>query len=442
LRRTCIVELIVDEETEKKLRRLCELSSKLWNEINYTRLKAWMEKKGIDFDGTYKEFYEKCKPLIGSATAQIIIRKNDGVWRGFFELLKLKKEGKLPPFVKKISPPGYKKRKSRALWVVLRKDQCEVSDDKIVLKYLGTIGRIEVKYRGIIHLRGERGGIEIRYDADRGKWYASIAFDVSEKMVRGEWRPVPKQPRGNLMAGIDIGINNLMAIYVENGLTKLVNGRPLKAISHYWRGRITEYQSMLNKYGLKTSKKLRQMYTKWRRQIRHYINAKVREAVEWLYNVGVSKVKIGYPKGLAQENGDFNNVHIWTYGYLLRRIAEVAEEYSISVIYVDETGTSTKCPIHGDGCGIRVYRGLFRCTRLNEIYNADIAAAYNILKTQITEDANNPRASKRGGGNGRRPGQGLNPQKRGDVAQTSPYKMGRRSIASLPTNTLPHKVEC
>jgi len=89
---------------------------------------------------------------------------------------------------------------------------------------------------------------------------------------------------------------------------------------------------------LETSKRLRQMYTKWRRQIRHYIDARVREAVEWLYNVGVSKVKVGYPKAFAQENGNFNNVHIWTYGYLLRRIAEVAEEYGISVIYVDESG--------------------------------------------------------------------------------------------------------
>ena len=57
----------------------------------------------------------------------------------------------------------------------------------------------------------------IRYDADRGKWYACIAFsEVSERMVRGEWRQVPRQPKGNLTAGIDIGINNLMAIYVEN----------------------------------------------------------------------------------------------------------------------------------------------------------------------------------------------------------------------------------
>ena len=93
MRRNCTVELVVDEEAEKKLRRLCDLSSKLWNEINYARLRMHLEKKHIDFEGTYKEFYERYKPLIGSATTQTIIRKNDGAWRGFFELLKLKKEG-------------------------------------------------------------------------------------------------------------------------------------------------------------------------------------------------------------------------------------------------------------------------------------------------------------------------------------------------------------
>jgi putative transposase len=93
MKRTCIVELIVDEETEKRLRQLCDLSSKLWNEVNYVRLKAWMEKKGIDFEGTYKEFYERYKPLIGSATAQTIIRKNDDAWMAFFRLLELRREG-------------------------------------------------------------------------------------------------------------------------------------------------------------------------------------------------------------------------------------------------------------------------------------------------------------------------------------------------------------
>jgi hypothetical protein len=59
-------------------------------------------------------------------------------------------------------------------------------------------------------------------------------------------------------------------------LTKLVNGRPLKAISHCWRMRIVKYQSTLNKCGLKTSRSLRSMYSKWRRQVKSYINAGVR----------------------------------------------------------------------------------------------------------------------------------------------------------------------
>ena len=86
-----------------------------------------------------------------------------------------------------------------------------------------------------------------------------------------------------------------------------------------------------------------------------------------------------------KENGDFNNVHVWTYGYLLRRIYEVAEEHGIAVVYVGEAYTSSKCPIHGEGCGSRVKRGLFKCTRLNKVFNADLVGAYNILITPSPE---------------------------------------------------------
>jgi putative transposase len=81
MRRTCIVELVVDEDAERGLRQLCDLSSKLWNEVNYVRLRMWLEKKFIDFEGTYKEFYEKYKPLIGSVTAQTILIKNGEAWK-------------------------------------------------------------------------------------------------------------------------------------------------------------------------------------------------------------------------------------------------------------------------------------------------------------------------------------------------------------------------
>jgi len=422
MRRISVVELLVDKETENELKLLCNLSSKLWNEVNYARRRMFFEKKGVDLKSTYKEFYERYKVLIGSATAQQVLNKNDEAWRSFFSLLKLRKEGKLPPFMRRINPPGYRKKAGkRALWTVLRKDQYRIEGDKLILKGLGAIGRIELRYKGLIHLKGEQGRMEIRYDPDRRKWYAHISFDVSEKAVRGKWSTVPKKPKGNLVAGIDIGINNLMAIYVENGLAKLVNGRPLKAISHYWRKRIAEYQSTLNKYGLKTSRRLRTMCSKWRLQVKSYIDSKVRQAIEWLYSAGVSTIKVGYPKYIAQENGNFNNVHVWTYGYLLRRIYEVAEEYGMIVVYVDEAHTSSKCPLHGERCGKRIKRGLFKCTTLSKVFNADLVGAYNMLTT-ITP------SPERGRGNGPETRPGAEPLNRGDVAPNLPALAGTLAL--------------
>jgi len=429
MRRTSIVELVVDEKSENSLKLLCSLSSKLWNEINYARRRMFFEKKGVDLKATYKEFYEKYKVLIGSATAQQILNKNDEAWRSFFTLLKLKKEGKLPPFITRVSLPGYRKKAGRrTLWTVLRNDQYKIEGDKLVIKGIGAVGRLVLRYKGLIHLKGKQGRLEIHYDPDRRKWYAYISFEVSEKAVRGEWSIIPKKPLGDLVAGIDIGINNLMAVYVENGLAKLVNGRPLKAISHYWRRRIADYQSMLNRYGLRTSRRFRLMYSKWRRQVKSYIDSKVRQTIEWLYSVGVSIVKVGYPKYIAQENGGFNNVHVWTYGYLLRRISEVAEEYGITVVYVDEVHTSSKCPLHGHNCGKRIERGLFKCTTLNKTFNADLVGAYNILITPSPE---------RDRGNGPETRPGIKSLLRGDVIPNLPtlsgtlasFRAGRRSVA-------------
>jgi len=288
--------------------------------------------------------------LIGSATAQQVLNKNDETWRSFLSLLKLKKERKLPQFMSKVNLPGYRKKGNRReLWAVLRKDQYRVEGDRIILKGLGAIGWIELRYKGLIHLRGEQGRLEIHYDKARRRWYAHIAFEASEKAVRGEWTPIPAKPKGGLTAGIDIGVNNLIAVYVENGLAKLVNGRPLKAISHYWRSRIAGYQSTLNRCGSKTSRKLKAMYSRWRSHVKSYVDSRVRQTIEWLHKAGVSVVKVGYPRYIAQKNGNFNNTHVWTYRYQLKRIKEVAEEYGMTAVYMGEAYSSTTCPVHRDG---------------------------------------------------------------------------------------------
>jgi len=404
MNRTSVVKLIPDKDNEAKLKALCSLSAKLWNEINYARRQQFFSNGKVDLKGTYKEFYEKYSELIGSATAQQILNKNNEAWSSFFDLLKVKKEGKLPSFMTKISPPGYKKKgKVRELWVLLRNDQYKITENKIIIKGLGAIGRIEVEYKGLVHLKGKQGRLEIHYDQDTKTWYAYIPFEVKEKAVRGKWRKIPLTPKGNLKAGIDLGVNNLFAVYVENDISALVNGKPLKSISHYWREKIAKYQSVINKYGIKTSRKLRAMYAKWRKQAKSFINTQVRRVVEWLYEIGVSTIYVGYPKNIVQQRGNFNVSNVWSYSYVIKRIKDVAEEYGIAVIEVDESYTSTTCPIHSDSCGKRITRGLIKCFTLNKVFNADIVGAFNILRKAIT-----PSPRKGIGVTGRRPDPGLN----------------------------------
>lgn len=112
--------------------------------------------------------------------------------------MRLKREGELPRFMLKINPPGYKKRGgSRVLWLVLRNDQYRIDVDTIVIKSLGVISRISVRYKGLIHVRGKQGKMEIRYDPDLKKWYAHVTFEVEEKAVRGEWQEVPAETKGD-----------------------------------------------------------------------------------------------------------------------------------------------------------------------------------------------------------------------------------------------------
>jgi len=119
-------------------------------------------------------------------------------------------------------------------------------------------------------------------------------------------------------------------------------------------------------------------------QVKIFIGTWVRRLIERLHEIGVSTIYVGYPKNIAQENGGFTTVQVWSYSYLLRRVSEVSEEYGITVVFVDEAYTSSTCPVHGYGCGRRISRGLFKCTRLNKVFNADIVGAYNILAEAST----------------------------------------------------------
>ena len=273
--------------------------------------------------------------------------------------------------------------------IILRNDQYKIEGNKLILKGLGKFKRLEVQFKGRIHLKGKQGRLELTYDPIKRKWYAHISITVEEKLINGEWVKVPRKPLGDLSAGIDLGVNNLMAVYVGNGESFLVNGRPLKAIDFYFRKVIADYQSKLNKSGARTSRKLKALHQKAKLQARHYINTAIRQTLERLYHLGVSRIVVGYPKGIARNSDkgtrqNFLLSHVWRFNYVIKRLKEVSEEYGISVVVVDEAFTSKRCPVCGKPHkGARFVRGLFKCPATGLVFNADLVGAFNILKKVV-----------------------------------------------------------
>ena len=149
------------------------------------------------------------------------------------------------------------------------------------------------------------------------------------------------------------------------------------------------------------------MHDKAKLQAKHYINMAVRQTVKKLYGLGVSKIVVGYPKGIARnsEKGKKQNFllsHVWRFNYVIKRLTEVAEEYGIQVVLVDEAFTSKTCPLcgqrHSSG---RIFRGLFKCHREGGVMNADLVGAFNILKKAIKTIT--PSLPALAGGRGNRP---------------------------------------
>ncbi len=386
MKRSITVKLQPSKEQAKILFELADTGAKVWNRVNYLRRQQYFQEQIVDFNKTEKTVYGEFKREIGSATVQQICRKNAEAWRSFFSLLRKKRNGELPDWLK-LKPPNYLKEGGRRKpLIILRNDQYRIEGNKLILKGLGKFKRLEVQFKGRIRLKGKQGRLEITYNPVRRKWYAHVSLTVGEKLEDGEWVSVPRTPKGNLSAGIDLGVNNLMAVYVENGESFLVNGRPLKSIDFYWRRKIADYQSKLNKSGAKTGRKLKRMHEKAKLQAKHYINTKVRQIVRKLYDLGVSRIVVGYPKGIARNSNkgkkqNFLLSHVWRFNTVIKRLTEVAEEYGISVVVVDEAFTSKLCPVCGKPHeGARFVRGLFKCPATGLIFNADLVGAFNILK--------------------------------------------------------------
>ena len=191
--------------------------------------------------------------------------------------------------------------------------------------------------------------------------------------------------------GIDLGLNNLMAITSNIGnVSSLVNGRPLKSINQYYNKRKAHLTSLLEKGKLKSSKRLRRLEMKRFCKIRDYLHKTSRRVVELMYNNNIGTCFVGHNKDWKQEveMGKKNNQNFVSipYSLLINMLKYKIEEKGGQLIELNEAYTS-KCSFldneeickHESYKGKRVKRGLFLSSDKKAL-NADINGSLNILK--------------------------------------------------------------
>ena len=368
MRRTNVVKLVVDEETHEKLRELAVVTAKCWNEVNWLRMQQFKKGVKVDFAETEKEVYEKYKHVL-KANAQQVARKNAEAWRSFFSLIREERNGELPRWFKP-RPPGYWKSEDGEykLVIIIRNDRYVVDEDKRII-YLKDFN-LTLRFKGRLKWHGKQGRLEVIYNEARRSWYAHIPV-VVENVA---------EAKGNLRAGVDLGIVNLATIYVEDGTWYIFKGGGVLSQYEYYSKKIRSVQKLLARHGQRTSRRLRLLYDKRGRFLRHALNSMVRRIMRELREKGVGEVVVGYPKDIARHHGNKLTVNFWNYGYTIRRFKEVGEELGIRVITAPEPNTSKDCSLCGEAHeGGRVERGLYKCPRMGKVINADLNGARNIL---------------------------------------------------------------
>jgi len=195
------------------------------------------------------------------------------------------------------------------------------------------------------------------------------------------------------VAGVDIGLDNLAAVTSNqaNFQPLLINGRPLKAINHYFNRRRSQLMSQLKTADF--SHQLERLTHKRNCKINNYLHHASRYLIDILLVQNIGTLVIG-KNDLWKQNielGKRNNQNFVgiPHARFISQLQYKAQLVGINVIITEESYTS-KCSFldleqigkHKVYCGQRIARGLFQAANGRKI-NADINASANIIRKAI-----------------------------------------------------------
>jgi putative transposase len=354
-----------------KAKNLYNQSLYYWRQSIFKNIQYFNE---YELTGLFAEFKQQDYIDLPAQTSQQVIKllfKNIKSWQ------KSRKEYVKNPskFLGRPKLPKYKKETSICIFTnqqLLLKEGFIHFPKKVNLKPLKTKQNNVQQVRIIPHIN--HCVVEVVYNV----------VDVVQRNYNNKWM------------GIDIGLNNL-ATCTSNVESFIINGKPLKAINHYYNRRKASLQSKLKK-GVFSSKRIERIAHKRNNKVKDYLHKASKAIVDKAVKSDVTKIIIGKNENWKQgiNIGKKNNRQFTAipHATLIEKIQYKAQMIGVEVVVTQEAYTS-KCsaldlePIckHEKYLGKRKKRGLF-VTAKGKLINADSNGSLNIARLGLSASGN------------------------------------------------------
>ena len=370
-----LVEKHIINRSNPLYKILDDLSFKSKNLYNYG---LYLIRQQYLINKTFLNYYTLDKMLnssnqvdyvaLPSNTSQQVLRLLQKNFIGFFNSIKKN--------IKGVKLPKYKHKINGRNIISFTNVQCRIKTD----------GYIHFnKQSGIPPLKTKIIGrlISVRIVPITGAYKIEIVYEKQESNLN-----LDKSKH----IAIDLGLNNLMTITSDTGLTPLIiNGRPLKSINQYFNKQLAYLKSKLS-CDTNSSKRIDKLYLDRFNKIDNYLHHSSKYIIDLCIQENIGTIIIGKNDGWKQNirlgkkiNQSFVQI---PFNKLISQIIYKAKLVGVGVKVINEAYTS-KCsaldmePLckHDTYIGSRMFRGLFKWS--GGLLNADVNGSLNILRKEI-----------------------------------------------------------
>lgn len=381
------------------LKELCRTAKNLANQAIYNvRQHYFQEKQYLRYEANYHEM-KNCQSykLLNANISQQTLKDVDAMFKSFFALIKLAKQGKYD--FRHIKLPNYLPKNSYANLII---SQIRLRQDNFLTipfsnafkeKHKG-INKIQIKIPSILEDKKIKM-IKIIPKFNARFFEIQYTYEIQEEEI--------KLNTNNALA-IDLGVNNLCTCVTNAGKSFIVDGKKLKSINQFFNKQNTKLQSIKDKQNIKRQTKQQFLISRKRKnRVDDYINKTCRYIINYCLSHNIGTLVIGYNQSFQNKTnlGKKNN-QIFTqlpFGKIREKLEYLCKRYNINYILQEESYTSKasffdndELPIYNadnpqtyEFSGKRIKRGLYQ-TKDGYLFNADCNGALNILRKSSVVD--------------------------------------------------------